>query len=94
MLERGLIGWGMSTTRPAHIASAPTELLSEETGKEATSAYSTNPETPEASFKAERPTTPPSYQNLPLGHTSLTAMARLLGRQFARDASSKGGCDD
>jgi hypothetical protein len=27
-------------------------------------------------------------------HPSLTAMARLLGRQFARDASSQGGLND
>lgn len=26
--------------------------------------------------------------------SALTELARLLGRQFARDASSKGGCDD
>lgn len=30
----------------------------------------------------------------PKPHPSLTGMARLLGRQFARDASIKGGRDD
>ena len=83
----------MSDSRPISRASAPQEISSTLTGKKAACAGSPEPQGPCASNKAD----PASTANLPAPtshHPALTSLARVLGRQVAREASREEGRDD
>jgi hypothetical protein len=85
----------MREHRPLSRASAPKEPPSKLTGRKAVRARTPSPETPLADSKGEDLTAAANLQpSNTHRHPSLNALARLLGRQLARETSGKGGCDD
>jgi len=82
----------MSDSRPIPRASAPQETSSKQTGTQAARVSLAQPQGPCASNKPD----PASTANLPAPtsyHPALTSLARVLGRQVAREASREEGCD-
>lgn len=85
----------MRKHRPLPRASAPKEPPSEQTRQKAARALTTAPKAPTANSKREDLAAAPNLERSSTRrHTSLTALARLLGRQLAHETSGKGGCDD
>ena len=85
----------MSDSRPLPRASAPKEPPSKLTGRKAAHARTTAPQAPTADTNGEdlgaAANLQPSNTHC---HASLTALARLLGRQLARETSRKEARDD
>ncbi len=85
----------MSDSRPLPRASAPKEPSSQQTGMKVARARTTDPKAPTADIKREDLAAAANLQpSNTRRHPSLNALARLLGRQLARETSGKGGCDD
>ena len=85
----------MSDSRPLPRASAPKEPPSKLTGRKAVRARTPSPETPLADSKGEDLAAAANLQPSNTHcHASLTALARLLGRQLARETSRKEARDD
>lgn len=75
----------MSDSRPISRASAPQETSSKQTGKVVARVSSAEPQGP---YPSNQLPAPASH------HPALTSLARVLGRQIAREASREEGCDD